>query len=76
MIAYIQYFPETKTLGVVDDIWHGKPSMSDMVVYTAWPAVGGVIAERWYKYAQDHDARLTRYDQLPEAVRLAYMLMQ
>lgn len=76
MIAYIQYFPETGTLGVVCDCWRGKPSTEGMEVYAAWPAVGGILEDRWYKYTRTVDAVFKHFDQLPEAVRLAYMLIQ
>ena len=76
MMAYIQYFPETDTLGKVRTSWQGKPDVQDMVVYAMWPADGVVHVDRWYVYTVGRETRHISQDKVPEAVRLAYMLMQ
>lgn len=75
MIMSAQYFPATQEIGKVDTKWVGRPQAEGEQVFALFAPVGGILADRWYFYTNTRDAVYVPYDKLPEAVRLAYMLM-
>lgn len=56
--------------------WVGRPIDRDFMTYALFPAaMNDTLKERWYSYSDWHDAKLVNYEDLPEAVRLAHMLL-
>jgi hypothetical protein len=76
MIMSCFYYPATGELGQVASHWVGRPGSDKVVVYALF-ARGGDIAqgERWYIYTTIRDAVSVKPEKLPEAVRLAHMLL-
>lgn len=72
-----KYNKATDTLGEVSSTWVGKPIADNEQVFSLFAASFGSWEEaRWYVYDKTRDARHVGYDNLPEAVRMAYLLIQ
>jgi hypothetical protein len=57
--------------------WVGRPGADQEQVYALFHSVSGDLKDtRWYVYGIAHDAIAVEYSKLPEAVRMAYLLIQ
>ena len=56
--------------------WVGRPLTDREQVFALFHSVTGDATEsRWYVYGIAHDALPVDFDKLPEAVRMAYLLI-
>lgn len=71
-----RYLRDTQTVSQVSTKWVGKPDNDNEIVYVLFESASNeFVPERWYVYGKFHDARPIDYANLPEAVRLAHMLL-
>lgn len=76
MIMSALYIPFCDQVVKVSTHWVGRPSTEDEVVYALFASANQeVMSDRWYIYTTSRDAVAVTYENLPEAVRLAYMLL-
>lgn len=76
MIMSALFIPFTGDVVKVSKTWVGRPQTGDEVVYALFHSVGELLEERWYIYGVNHDAIAVKPENLPEAVRLAHMLLE
>lgn len=58
-------------------IWCGSPAREGHETYALFKDTNGnLLPKRWYLYTIHHDARRILYEDIPEVVRLAYILSQ
>lgn len=76
MIMSARYSLASNVVTEVAHHWVGRPKGEDELVYALFEATGDVLDQRWYVYTSFRDAVSVNYDNLPEAVRLAYMLVE
>lgn len=71
-----RYDRAARELMDVSTSWVGRPVTDREQVFALFEAVDGLLNQRWYVYGIAHDAIAIEYDKLPEAVRMAYLLIQ
>lgn len=75
MIMSARFLRDTQTVSEVKTSWVGKPMTDNEIVYVLFENAGEHMPERWYVYGKYHEARAIKLEDLPEAVRLAHMLL-
>lgn len=65
---------ESGELIKVSKLWVGGAVKAHQSIYAHF-IENSLVVDRWYIYEHDHDARLVAYEDLPEAVRMAYLLI-
>jgi hypothetical protein len=74
MIMSARYLLDSKEVTQVADHWVGRPVNENEAVYALFHG-NSAMPDRWYVYGLSHDAIWCRPENLPEAVRLAHMLL-
>lgn len=73
-----RYDTAANVLMDVSTSWVGRPLTDREKVYALFDRAGTPLEgkEPWYVYGISHDAIHIKYEDLPEVVRMAYLLMQ
>lgn len=74
MIMSARFVLDSKGVTQVSATWVGRPVSENEVVYCLFEG-NTAMPERWYIYGISHDAIWCRPENVPEAVRLARMLI-
>jgi hypothetical protein len=77
MIMSARYNMVSRGLVEAATSWVGRPAHDKEQTFALFHAVSGDLKDtRWYVYGIAHDAIAVEYSKLPEAVRMAYLLIQ